>query len=611
MRRTILSTCAYAAHHPSSRYYATSNHHLHHYVGAPPLPPHTYAADRKKEKFLQKRRSGGHVSIPRVRTQIVGNSEDLESLDSVLISTIEMYPAAYAYLLRLCAKHGSRMSGMLLHHHIIRDSFDDILVLQNLLVQMYNECKLMNDSIYLFSFIPFRDEFSWNFRIRSCSQNAGVAESIQTFDIMLGEGILPNKFCYTSLLLAYSSYEELVEGKRVLARLIDISFETDELLRNALLGMCCKCTDLDGTKRLFDRPYEWDVVSWNAMISAHSKRGRGKEALYYFKQMQQSGVLPNEATCVSVLDACTDGSSTFEGRCLHASFSGTEMERDLVLGTVLVNFYGKQGYLSQAQSVFDQMPEKNTVSWNGIITAYVLHSQGKQAQSLFHQMCQQGILADKFVLVSMFSAPATKEDLADGKRLYSRLFGMDVDSDAVLFTAVLNMFCKCGSMKAAEELFDITKCPDIVMWTSMIAGYAQFGQSKKALELFKIMQLEGPNPSQVTYTSVLSACSREGLVDDGLRYLLSMNRDYGIKPSMDHYNCIVDLLARSGRLDEAEELIASMSVEADHVSWTTLLDACRKHSDLERGLRAANRVFELDSSSSSSAILLSNLTATC
>ncbi|KAI5081371.1 hypothetical protein GOP47_0004554 [Adiantum capillus-veneris] len=547
-------------------------------------------ADKKKDKFLLKRLSGDHVSIPRSRIRRFSKDEDVESLDFSLFSISEMCPDTYSAMLRLCAKHSLRMSGMLLHYHIIRDGFDDVLVLQNLFVQMYNECKLMNDASCVFSLIPFRDEFSWNFMIRSCRQNAGVMESNEMFNIMLGEGILPNKFCYTSLLLANSTYEEIAEGKRVLARLIDISFETDTLFNNALLSMCCKCTDLDDATQLFNWLYDWDVVAWNAMIAAYSKQGRGEEAIYYFKQMQQSGVLPNEPTFVSALDACTDGSIMFEGQCLHASFAGTDMERDLVLGTALVNLYGKQGDLRQAQRVFDQMLEQSAVSWNGIITAYVFHSQGKEAQGLFHQMLQQGIMPGKFVLVSMFSAHARKEDLAEGKRLYGRLFGMDFGSDVVVLTAVLNMFCKCGSMEDAEGIFDDRKNPDLVMWTSMIAGYAQHGQGRKALQLYKRMQLEGHKPNQVTYTSVLSACSREGLVDEGVRYLLSMSRDLHIKPSMDHYNCVIDLLARSGRLNEAEELIASMSVEADHVSWTSLLDACRKHSDLERACRATNRV---------------------
>lgn len=575
---------------------------------------HSYAtsttADRKKQKFLQKRLSGGHISISRSSIKRIDKSEDEIIIDFFDFSETEKCPATFAALLRSCAKRKLRTSGMFLHHHIIRDGLDGILVLQNLLVQMYNECELMYDASCLFSSIHFRDEFVWNFMIRACSQFGGVAESTQMFNMMLAEGVAPNKFCYTSLLLAYSSPKDLAESKRVLSRLVGISFEADALLENALLSMWCKCAeDLGDVRQLFDRLYEQDSVSWNAMIAAHSKQGRGDQALYYFKQMQQTGVLPNEPTFVSVLDACTDGSVMFEGRCLHACFAGTDLERDLVLGTTLVNMYGKQGVLSEARRVFDQMQEQNTVSWNAMITAYVLDSQGKETLVLFHQMLQQGIMPDKFVLVSMFSAHAMMEDLADGIRMYSRLFGMDLNSDAVVLTAVLNMFCKCGSMKDAGQVFDMMKNADVVAWTSMIDGYAQHGQGRKAFQLFKRMQLQGPNPCQVTYTSVLSACSREGLVEEGVRHLLSMSREHGMKPSMDHYNCVVDLLARSGQLDEAEDLIASMSADADCVSWTSLLDACRKQADVERGYRVVNRIFELGSIGSSSLVLLSNLTA--
>lgn len=443
--------------------------------------------------------------------------------------------------------------------------------------------------------------------IRARSRCGEITEATQMFEKMLGEGIAPNKFIYTSILLMYSSHEVLAQGERLHARLIGINFDSDALLGNALTGMYCKCGELDDARRLFDRLFERDVVSWNAMVAAHSKHGQGKEALYFFKQMQQGGTMPNMATFVSVLDACANESVIFEGRCLHACFVGSDSELDLILGTALLNLYGKHGDLSHAWEIFNKMPERSTVSWNSMITAYSLHSQTKDALVLFDQMLQQGAMPDKFIYVSVFSAHATKEDLTDAKRMYSRLLGSDFQLDTVVLTAVLSMFCKCGSMKDAEETFNNTQDPDDVLWTSMISGYAQHGQGKKALQLFKRMQ----HPNQVTYMSVLSACSREGLVDEGVRHLLSMSRNHGIKPTAEHYNCVIDLLARSGRLDEAEDLITSLSSKATHVTWTSLLDACRKHSDLDRGQRAARRVFELDANATSSYILLSNITATC
>lgn len=566
------------------------------------------SADKIEQRFLHRRLRGVHVpASSNIARRSLDEEQRMEALKHFSFPAIQKRPGAYAALLRWCGKVTAGMLGMLIHDHIIKDGLEHSVVLQNLLVQMYAHCGLMSDARYLFELIPYRDEFSWNFMIRACGQHGESTETMQLFEMMLGEGVLPNKFIYTSILLAYSSREVLAQGERLHARIIGNAFDSDVLLGNTLVSMYCKCGNLDDARGLFDRLNEQDVVSWNAMVAVHTKCGQGKDALYFSKQMQQEGVMPNMATFISVLDACANEAVIIEGRRLHACFAGSGFESDLVLGTALINMYGKYGELDHAWRIFSQMPERNTVSWNGMITAYALHNQAKHALVLFDQLMQEGVMPDKFIFVSMLSAHATKEDLADGKRIHSRLVGSDFVSDAIVRTAVLNMFCKCGSMEEAENIFDYIAEPDDVLWTAMISGYAQHGQGKKALQLFERMQVEGPHPSKVTYMSVLSACSRAGLVDEGVEHLLSMSRDRGIKPTVDHYNCVVDLLARTGRLDEAEDMIMSMSCEATIVTWTSLLDACKKQFDVERGERAAKRIFELDPESTLPYISLSNI----
>ncbi|KAH7351711.1 hypothetical protein KP509_19G011200 [Ceratopteris richardii] len=353
-------------------------------------------SDRKKRKFVHKRIIGGHVSIPRNYGR--GFAEEENDVVYVDFSSSENSPASYAAMLRSCARQGSGILGMFLHHYIIKNGCDGILLLQNLLVQMYNECGHLYDACRIFYAISFRDHFVWNFMMRACSQNEGVARTTEMYDKMLGEGVLPNKFCYTSLLLAYSSHKDFLEGRRVLARLVVSRIESDALLENAQLTMCCKCADLDVGKQLFDRLCELDVVAWSAMIAAHGKQGKGDGAMYYFKQMLQNGVLPNTHTFISIIDACTDGKLISEGQWLHACCIGSDLERDLALCTALLNMYGKNGDVSRARYVFDGMSDRNTVTWNGMMTAYSLQSQGKDAQALFHQMLQQGVMPDKFIL---------------------------------------------------------------------------------------------------------------------------------------------------------------------------------------------------------------------
>ena len=150
---------------------------------------------------------------------------------------------------------------------------------------------------------------------------------------------------------------------------------------------------------------------------------------------------------------------------------------------------------------------------------------------------------------------------------------------------------------------------DILSWNAMIAGFAQHGQGKEALDLFGKMQLAGIKPDHITYVGVLSACSHEGMVDEGYHYFDSMERDYGIIPREEHYACMVDLLACVGQLIDAELFINNMPFEPRSLVWRTLLSACRLHCNAELGEHATRCLLKLEPQDMATYVLLSNIYA--
>ncbi|KDO70478.1 hypothetical protein CISIN_1g0374141mg, partial [Citrus sinensis] len=181
--------------------------------------------------------------------------------------------------------------------------------------------------------------------------------------------------------------------------------------------------------------------------------------------------------------------------------------------------------------------------------------------------------------------------------------------DVILGTAVIDMYAKCGSIDSAREIFDRMRQKNVISWSAMIAAYGYHGQGKKALDLFPMMLSSRVLPNRITFVSLLYACSHTGLVEEGLRLFSSMWDDFAVRPDVKHYTCMVDLLGRAGRLDEALKLIESMSVEKDEGLWGALLGACRIHKNVDLAEMAAKSLLERQPQNPGHYVLLSNVYA--
>ena len=170
----------------------------------------------------------------------------------------------------------------------------------------------------------------------------------------------------------------------------------------------------------------------------------------------------------------------------------------------------------------------------------------------------------------------------------------------------MSMYPKCGPLLEACEMFEKLLVQDVISWTAMISVYAQVGHIEESICLFSAMQDNGISPNEITYVNMLSACSHEGKVEEGIHYFMSVCKDHSRKPTSQHYGCLIDLYARAGRLDEAEIILNNSEVRTNALIWQTLLGACRFHDDVERGKRAAEYVIKLDPLISASYVALSD-----
>jgi pentatricopeptide repeat protein len=445
---------------------------------------------------------------------------------------------------------------------------------------------------------------------------------------------------YVSLLQACININSIAEGKCIQTHIIKTGFELHVDVGNKLLIMYAKYKRIEDARQVFDKMPERDVVTWTAMIGGYGQSGQEEHALRLFIQTLDFGVKPNQYTFGSVISACARLEVLEEGKQVHGYTIKIGLDTNAFVGSALVDMYAKCGSIDDARKVFNKMPEQNVVastamvtgyvknerveeaselfwrmpernviSWNAMIAGYAQNGHNEEALELFSQMRCSGNVPNQNTFPSVLSACGNLAALGKGKHVHAHIVKKAFKLSVFVGNSLVTMYAKCGNIEDARNMFDRVPERNVVTWNAVISGYAQHGEGKEALLFYEQMQKEGMGPNDVTFLCVLSACNHAGLVDEGCHYFYTMCEDHGIAARAEHYACMVDLLGRSGRLDEAEDFIKKMPLEPDAGLWKSLLGACRIHGNTVLGQHAAEQLFKLGAQHTSTYVLLSNIYA--
>ncbi|KAF5183354.1 Pentatricopeptide repeat-containing protein [Thalictrum thalictroides] len=284
-------------------------------------------------------------------------------------------------------------------------------------------------------------------------------------------------------------------------------------------------------------------------------------------------------------------------------------KRDLVSWNCMIAAYTHVGDMDVARELFEEMAGKNVISWSIMIDGYARHGEPREALCLFQEMLLQGIRADKVSVVGAIQACGQLGALELGRWIHVYMEKNNIISDVVVQTAMLDMYMKCGSLNEARRFFNSMSQKNFVAWNVMIFGLGINGCGDEALQLFAQMVKQGILMDELTLLSVLSACNHAGLVNDGLQIFRKMKNSCGIEPKVEHYSCLVDLLSRAGKIEEAKKVIETMPVKADSALWGSLLAACRTNLNLPIAEVSLDRLVKLKAEDSGVYVLMSNIYA--
>uniref|UniRef100_J3MK43 Pentatricopeptide repeat-containing protein n=2 Tax=Oryza brachyantha TaxID=4533 RepID=J3MK43_ORYBR len=457
-------------------------------------------------------------------------------------------------------------------------------------------------------------------------------------------GVLPDVFTYPSVLRACAEARDLVFGRTVHMHAAGAGMDRHLFFQNALMSMYAKCGDLASAREVFDGMAQRDVVSWNSIISSYAAARHWPQAVELFQRMRDEGAEVNSVTWNTIaggyiqmrdhraaveliremvrggaevdyvtlvigLNACSRVGWLRLGKEIHGLAVRICCDQVESVSNALITMYARCKDMECARMLFRMLECPGVVTWNTMLSSFALSDCAEEASSIFREMVCRGVQPNYVTVVTYLALCARVANLQHGQEVHSHIIKHDFKGYRLLWNSLIDMYSKSGRLFVAQNVFDSMDDRDTISYTSMIAGYGMQGKGTLALQLFEQMIDSGIKPDHIIMVTVLSACSHSGLVPEGEEIFDKMVRSYGIKPQMEHYSCMIDLYARAGLLEKAEEMLGRTPFPPTSTMWAALVGACHDRGNIEIGERAARRLLEMRTENSGHYVLIANMYA--
>ncbi|CAH9055532.1 unnamed protein product [Cuscuta epithymum] len=554
--------------------------------------------------------------------------------------------------------------GQCLHAFIVKSgNLLGKVVVETAFLDMYSKCGAVHFAWQLFGEMPYRNLVTWNAMLSAHMQNSMETLGSKLFyQMKCGECYAPDEYSISIVLSCSAHNQDLVLGMQVHGYAVVGGFE--ENCANSIANMYFSCGRILCASKLVDF-FHNDTVSKLLSIRGYVLNCSYIAAFRYVCSLDNVVEIVNTdyTIFVPLLTTCTKLSLVRVGKQVHGLFivlvnsykilksleeNGTIIgctlidmyckcgdvadgrkvfetwpwEQHISLWNTLISGYIHNGLVEAASVLFEVMPEKDVVSWTSMITGFVKNDMPQEGLNLLAKMyCSEegyGVIGNSLTFVVSMEACTRLTDLEKGKQIHAKIIrslpDFDARSDLVVGTALLEMYSRSGNLHHALRVFDSMELKNIVAWTSILTGFAAHGYGFQALDIFQKMLDNGIKPNAVTFVAILTACCHCGMVDEGLQYFKEMKK-YGLTPEEDHYTCLIDMLGRNGRLEEAWLLLNGIELQDNwpfpDAIWAALLGACQLYGNVGIGKEVAQKLLENDEKHiSRTCIALSNVYAT-
>ncbi|KAL2487940.1 Pentatricopeptide repeat-containing protein [Forsythia ovata] len=489
--------------------------------------------------------------------------------------------ADHCLLLQKCIKAKALKPCKQIHGLMLTTRIDmNSLSLSSRLIGAYASCGDLTSAKFLFWGTGNPNVFAFNWMISSLTFTGFHHEAMCYFSLLQESrknSVVPNKYTFCVVLKACVGSLDMNKGKEVHGMIYKMGFEMDVSVCNALIDMHGKCGNIFYARKVFDRMAEKDIASWTSMICGCANVGMIEESVVLFESMRLEGLEPNDFTW-------------------NAMIAG----------------HARSGDCNGAVEFFSMMSEgglvPDLVTWNAIISGFVQGQRAREALQLFHDMLIAGIKPNQVTVTGLLPACGMIGSIGKGKEIHGLIYRMGLYINVYVASALIDMYSKCGSVKEAWNVFYTTPSRNVASWNAMIGCYGKHGMVSSAIELFEKMQDEEVQANEVTIVSVLSACVHCGQDEKGMEIFRSMWDSYGVEANKEHYACVVDLLCRCGRMEEAYDIVKQMPMEVTDSVVGAFFNGCKIHERRDLAEKMANYL-RMDLKKPGGFVTLSNIYA--
>ncbi|GMI95501.1 hypothetical protein like AT4G21300 [Hibiscus trionum] len=494
------------------------------------------------------------------------------------------YPNEFtlAAALQIVAENCNPRLICILHGYIIKGGFLKDSFLHNSLISAYAKSGVSSEAVKLLQRFCSRDVVSWTSIISGSVLHGSMEEALLVFFRMQEDGVEPNAVTILSILHACSFIGQL----RILQWVHGLVSK---------LGW-----------------YQHELV-FNSIAETYLTNGYFREGIQLFSRFcfDGEGQYLNPETMAALLQCCGHSDNFKLGKQLHGYLIKHRFSPCIVQNS-LINMYAENEQSESAFQVFASMNVRDIVSWNSLITCLIKNGEFHEAFKLLKDIhCNGGEMRPDFItMLTMIQACSNLSSFTPGQIIHGYITKAGLIRDIFIQNALIDMYGRSGKLDLAEEIFEGMPMKDLGSWNSLIAAYGINGNGRLALQAFAKLNKSSPHkPSAITFTNILSACSHTRLVEEGFKIFKGMQEEYGVEPSMEHFVCMVDLLGRSGKLEEAEAFIKGMPIKPSNNAWYALLGACGFHRNICIAERVAKKLSVQDPEGIVWRVTLSNIYA--
>ncbi|CAG7886428.1 unnamed protein product [Brassica rapa] len=406
---------------------------------------------------------------------------------------------------------------------------------------------------------------------------------LQCFADMVESNLECDDVTFILVLATAVRLDSLALGQQVHCMALKLGFDLRLTVANSLINMYCKLRRVNFARTVFNSMNERDLISWNSVVSGFAQSGLEVEAVRLFMQLLRCGFTPDHYTMTSVLKATSSLSESLSlNKQVHVHAIQTNNVSDSFVSTALIDAYCRNRCMKEAEVLFERN-SFDLVACNAMMSGYTQSNDGHKTLKLFALMHHQGERSDDFTLATVLKTCGSLFEVNQGKQVHAYAVKSGYDLDLWVSSGVLDMYVKCGDMRAAQFAFNCIPVPDDVAWTTMISGCIENGEEERAFHVYSQMRLMGVLPDEFTIATLAKASS----------CLTGLEQGRQIHANALKLNCtgdtfvgtsLVDMYAKCGSIDDAYTLFKRIEMRKI-AAWNAMLVGLAQHGEGEEALQ--------------------------